>query len=240
MSKLVITILLTWISSLAISQTTFNISYDRTIDTVQNQSDWAYFNAVLTNPSSVDSVNIRATLLNKNTPFGWAVYLCPSTGCLAYLDTTALILIAPLQVDTFLIKVWTDVMAIGNGNFTMRFENELDSTDFVDTILYINYVPVIVGIEENETKTNYLSQNYPNPFDKTTTINYKLQSLGGEIIVFDMFGRKIKEYSLTEKEGKVIINENLSSGVYFYSLTQQGKIIETKKFIVQSNFNIKP
>tara|TARA_R110002050_G_scaffold194902_3_gene329728 strand:- start:1725 stop:2447 length:723 start_codon:yes stop_codon:yes gene_type:complete len=240
MSKLVITILFIWISSLAISQTTFNITYDRTVDTVQNQSDWAYFNAVLTNPSSVDSVNIRATLLNKNTPFGWSVYLCPSTGCLAYFDTTASVLIAPLQTDTFLIKVWTDVMAIGNGDFTMRFENELDTTDFINTTLFIRYVPVIVGIEENESQNNYLSQNYPNPFDKTTTINYKMQTLGGEIVVFDMYGRKIKEYSLIGKEGKVIINENLSSGIYFYSLRDQNKIIETKKFIVQSNVNVKP
>ena len=240
MDKVFITILLVWISSLANSQTTFSVSFDRTVDTVQSQTDWAYFNVILTNPSTVDSVNIKATILSKNVPFGWSIYLCPSTRCLTYIDTTASVLIVPLQSDTFLIKVWTDVMAIGNGNFTIRFENEADSTDFVDTVLYINYVPSVIGIEENVIKTNHLSQNYPNPFSEKTTINYKLQMEEGTLVISDIFGKIINQYLLQDKEGKITINENLSDGTYFYSLMLQNKIIETKKFIVKSSVKNKP
>lgn len=240
MKKILIVTFFTLTSSLAIGQTTFNISFDRTIDTVEVQTDWAYFNAVITNPSTIDSINVKATIINKNILFGWSIYLCPSTGCLTYIDTTASVLIAPLQTDTFLIKVWTDVMVIGNGNFTIRFENEADSMDFVDTALYINYVPAVVGIEENEIKTNHLSQNYPNPFSEKTTINYKLQMVGGTLVISDIFGKIINQYLLQDKEGKITINENLSDGTYFYFLMLQNKIIETKKFIVRSSVKNKP
>ncbi len=240
MKKIIIAVFFTWISSLGFSQIAFNISFDRTIDTVEVQTDWAYFNAIITNPSTIDSVNIKATIINKNILFGWSIYLCPSTGCLTYIDTTASVLIPPLQTDTFLIKLWTDVMAIGNGDFTVRFENEADSTDFINTTLFVKYVPFVVGVEEVKSQNNYLSQNYPNPFNQSTTINYKLQMAGGTLIISDIFGRKINQHFLQGKEGKIIINENLSSGIYFYSLIHQNKIIKTRKFIVQNSVKNKP
>ncbi len=81
-----------------------------------------------------------------------------------------------------------------------------------------------------------LMQNYPNPLNPSTTINFKLPS-GNRVILklFDALGREVKtlidEY---RGPGNHSINLNasgLSSGVYFYRL-QAGKFIDAKKLVI--------
>jgi len=82
-----------------------------------------------------------------------------------------------------------------------------------------------------------LSQNYPNPFNQSTIFNFQC-SIAGHII--------IKAYDISGKELMTLVNERkpagkyevrfdagvLSSGIYFYSLTADGKTIETKKAVL--------
>lgn len=82
-----------------------------------------------------------------------------------------------------------------------------------------------VGVDEGkEIPTEFaLYQNYPNPFNPTTLIKYDLP-VGGLVTlkVFDVLGREVLTLVNEEKEaGKhtVLFNsQNLSNGVYFYSL----------------------
>jgi hypothetical protein len=81
-----------------------------------------------------------------------------------------------------------------------------------------------------------LSQNYPNPFNPSTTIQYSIpQGSTVRIKVFDIMGKEIKtlvdEY---QQKGIYTIDfnaANLSSGVYFYSLTA-GDYTSTKKMVL--------
>jgi hypothetical protein len=81
-----------------------------------------------------------------------------------------------------------------------------------------------------------LLQNYPNPFNPVTTILYSVAERGNiKLIVYDILGNRIKVIVDEEKTAGVYTvlfnSENLSSGVYFYTL-QYGSKIETRKMVI--------
>jgi len=107
-----------------------------------------------------------------------------------------------------------------------------------DVVLNVKYDPS-VGVEnEKKLPSDYkLSQNFPNPFNPSTTISYELKSSADvEIIVRDVLGQKVKEISQGyQSPGKYNLPfnaNNLSSGTYLYSLIVDGKPIETKEMMV--------
>ncbi len=80
-----------------------------------------------------------------------------------------------------------------------------------------------------------LNQNVPNPFAEQTTINYYLPDdfTRAQIIFLEPSGKIIKTVDLTDK-GKGQLNvfaNDLTSGIYTYSLIVDGQVIETKKMI---------
>ena len=85
--------------------------------------------------------------------------------------------------------------------------------------------------------TNYvLHQNYPNPFNPTTTIRYELPQDGiVSIEVYDMLGQKIRtqlnEFKKADRYELEFNGDNLSSGVYLYSI-RVNDFIETKKMVL--------
>ncbi len=95
----------------------------------------------------------------------------------------------------------------------------------------------VVGISSNTSEVPGgfdLYQNYPNPFNPSTKISYKLQSSSYiELSVYDITGKLIS--NLVSKQQSAGIHEtefdanNLSSGVYFYALSADGKQIGVKR-----------
>jgi beta-xylosidase len=81
-----------------------------------------------------------------------------------------------------------------------------------------------------------LEQNFPNPFNPSTIINYALPASGFVTLrVFDMLGREVAILVNEQKSaGKYSLRfdgRSFSSGVYFYWL-QADKFIETKKLVL--------
>ena len=83
-----------------------------------------------------------------------------------------------------------------------------------------------------------LVQNYPNPFSKTTIIEYNIQSEfnTAEIMIFDNDGNLKKTLKIIEKgKGSFVIDSiTLSLGSYYYSLVVNEVIIDTKHMILQN------
>ena len=82
-----------------------------------------------------------------------------------------------------------------------------------------------------------LLNNYPNPFNPSTVINYRLASTNLiDLIVFNARGKKVWAAGTKKQDaGKYSISFNgskLNSGIYFYSLSVNGKITQTKKMIM--------
>lgn len=86
-----------------------------------------------------------------------------------------------------------------------------------------------------------LEQNYPNPFNPTTKISFTIPSSGNDLSAFTT----LKIYDILGREITALVNEkksaghyeidfnasNLSSGIYFYTLSS-GNFIQTKKMLV--------
>ncbi len=82
-----------------------------------------------------------------------------------------------------------------------------------------------------------LYQNYPNPFNPRTIIKYELQITSYvKLAVYDIQGKEIMTL-VNQKQnlGKYQVDfsgNGLSSGVYFYSLLVDNRLIDTKKMIL--------
>jgi hypothetical protein len=88
----------------------------------------------------------------------------------------------------------------------------------------------------------FLYQNYPNPFDVTTVINYSLVKSGYVCLkVYDLLGREIvtligevKAAGLhtVEWDGKNSAGQDVNSGIYFYQLVNENGLKKTKRMIL--------
>lgn len=102
--------------------------------------------------------------------------------------------------------------------------------------------PVSMNTNVIDAAQNFLGQNYPNPAENSSSIDFNLAQNGKvKIQLYDITGRIVK--TITEKEyvaGKHTVTidnfETLASGSYFYKMevTANGKSIftETKRMIV--------
>ena len=113
----------------------------------------------------------------------------------------------------------------------------VDTTDNEWVILaYTN--PVTTGIEgSTELPDDYfLSLNYPNPFNPSTTIEYVLPHSGVvSLIVYNLRGEEvIRLVDSFQQAGEYTSNwnaSNVSSGIYFYRL-RSGDFVQTKKMVL--------
>ncbi|MCY7361064.1 MAG: SBBP repeat-containing protein [Ignavibacteria bacterium] len=115
----------------------------------------------------------------------------------------------------------------------------------------IKYTQTLTGVYANpfETPSEFkLEQNYPNPFNPNTIISFSIlenvksemsTSQGGsnvKLIIYSSLGNEVATLVNERKNAgsyEVEFNgSNFSSGIYFYSLTVDGNLIDTKKMIL--------
>ena len=128
-------------------------------------------------------------------------------------------------------------------------KNEIDT--FIDDVVesaidWINNASSVEELNDEEISGYHLGNNYPNPFNPTTSIKYQIPQLSFVTLkVYDVLGNEIitlvneqkpaGEYNVKFR----IDNLELTSGIYFYQLlvgnsstgTEQS-YIETKKMIL--------
>ena len=96
---------------------------------------------------------------------------------------------------------------------------------------------IYVGVDDELNANFSLEQNFPNPFNGTTEINFSLKTAGEvSLTVNDLQGRTIanllNDSKLPSGEHHASFDsEMLSPGIYFYTLSMNG-VQQTKKLIV--------
>jgi len=95
----------------------------------------------------------------------------------------------------------------------------------------------IVSVEiENQPTAYSLTQNFPNPFNPSTTIQYTIPQSGEvRLSVFNGLGEEVKTL-VNETKGPGVYEVEFSandfpSGIYFYKI-QAGNFVDTKKMIL--------
>ena len=118
------------------------------------------------------------------------------------------------------------------------------ASDHLPIVSDFEMTPVTsLAIDDNEFPKYFsLEQNYPNPFNPTTTIKYSIPNVGArralplQIVIYDVLGNEVT----------VLVNENkspgfyeiefnadrLPSGIYFYKLVADNKLIAVKKMVL--------
>ncbi|UCC78984.1 MAG: T9SS type A sorting domain-containing protein [Candidatus Zixiibacteriota bacterium] len=114
----------------------------------------------------------------------------------------------------------------------------LSTTDVMQEICLIRFESEQVGIEPDipQAQAIYLSPNYPNPFNASTTIKYGISR--PEFVslkIYDLLGRRVQilvEEYLEEGNHSITFDAaDLPSGIYFVKL-QAGETVETKRMVL--------
>ncbi len=121
---------------------------------------------------------------------------------------------------------------------TRNIDWPMDKHDLYLTSMYGFNIPTNLKTDKNNTCVTdfYLYQNFPNPFNPITIIEYSIpKSQFVTIKIFDLLGREIVTLVNENKSighYKVRLDaSNLSSGIYLYQI-KAGKFIETKKLVL--------
>ncbi|MCC7431841.1 T9SS type A sorting domain-containing protein [bacterium] len=156
----------------------------------------------------------------------------------------------PAEISTKSILFPFQILPDSSKKILLNFISQLPGT-YTDTIkIYTNQQvdgikQVIVNAEittvseenKNEPESFNLSQNFPNPFNPNTKINYKLNDKTGKLTIFNIRGQLVKTFWLKNQTGSVEWNgsdnfgKQVSSGIYFYKM-EAGNFSETKKMLL--------
>lgn len=138
-----------------------------------------------------------------------------------------------------------DPVYLEAGTHIMRFEFDTDFASEKNNWL-MSFSNIVVE-KSNEVSSELesglpsefsLAQNYPNPFNPSTEINFSIPSTGGvKLQVYNMLGQKVSElFSGIKIKGSHSITfdaTGLSSGVYFYQLEFEGKVLSNKMLLMK-------
>ncbi len=110
------------------------------------------------------------------------------------------------------------------------FDTLNNSTNLIRVLNYFEGAPQV--FEDAFT----LSQNYPNPFDGSTRIEFNLPYAGtARFVVTDALGRQVIERTAYYSSGRQTIafsRDDLPAGIYYYSVEYRGKRL-MKKMVVR-------
>jgi len=141
-------------------------------------------------------------------------------------------------------QTWLDAASSNFGWIVIGGENATKSAKSIDSregnngpTITVNYdVLSSVNEEVNNPKVFALSDNFPNPFNPSTTIKYQLaKNSDVELAVYNLTGQKVAILvSGAQVAGNYNISfdaKNLASGIYFYSL-KAGSFSQIKQMVL--------
>jgi len=146
--------------------------------------------------------------------------------------------------DTQHVTVTYQLTTGAAGNDSLRYMASCADISFNESekVAVSEWKPITVGttaiddVENGVVKGFALKQNFPNPFNPSTTIRYEVnQRALVNLSVYDLTGKQVTELvNSIENTGSHEIKfdaTNLPSGVYLYKLTA-GSFVQMKKMVL--------
>lgn len=163
-------------------------------------------------------------------------YFCPDNECLDHQVNDVAVRVEPMQtLSNFQIGLEA---GLANGISSARYLvfNRHNSSETLEFDL-------LFAVEERSAKEDIYSSPhiilrdvYPNPVVDYAYVNYDLinQEIDAKIIIHNILGNPIDEYSLPSSENLVKIRaESMNAGIYFYTLYLDNEGVMTRKIIVK-------
>ena len=126
----------------------------------------------------------------------------------------------------------------GIDSFTFRASDGVFSNEGTFSIT----INPVVKSEQFNPSSYFLSENYPNPFNPSTTLSYFIPEEGLVAIdIYNINGQRVKTYTSGRKaSGKHSIQWNgkdekglkMESGIYLYTMNIDGRVADTKKMLL--------
>jgi hypothetical protein len=114
------------------------------------------------------------------------------------------------------------------------FDNK-NPLDAVSVIFKI--ISATVGIDDYTTQNEVVINAYPNPASSDITVEHDFihkETNDIRIHLFDATGAVVKSVEVNPIDNKTKINlSGFASGVYFYAVEKEGKIVATQKLIIK-------
>jgi len=118
-----------------------------------------------------------------------------------------------------------DIFLDKNGDIYVAGLSYIDNINHhvTTTIKYSLEIPSLINAQFNSIPKTIVYQNFPNPFNPITTIEYELETKSDvQIYIYDISGRKVKTLvDQNQNSGKHSVTldaSDLASGVYIYKL----------------------
>ena len=197
---------------------------------IMGDTDWTYYYKELTVPTSTNYFDI---LLISETPNSGMSY--------AWFDNVGLI-------------EWNDWEfqsndpTIMNPNDYYFYQVRTDEPLATATVKYVEtaYGPIPqVGIDDEPVQHQVISQvrNFPNPFNNSTKISFTLKENVEDVAVkiYNIKGQLIRELQIQDLklkmnevfwDAKDSFGKNAANGIYFYTISSDGKILATQKCLL--------
>jgi hypothetical protein len=231
MTKSFLHIALFLLTVLPVSAQTFGALPNDSVEGTFHVNDWASDYIYLRN-NSVSSLSLSyQTISNTMTPAGWDVVLCTNSACFPYVPASGT-LGSITAGDSAYVHVQCGFMGIAGTQQIRLRVYETGNPSNCDTITFLYHALTTIGFGDNTAEFQNLSQNFPNPFSETTTIEYDLAGETGELILSDVSGKVISVYALNSPNGQITIGGFLP-GIYFYTLSNDNGMIARRTMIVQ-------
>jgi hypothetical protein len=142
--------------------------------------------------------------------------------------------IGPGQVNEQFYGDYSPQDVPGKSRIMYVFFDMNNRNDSVAVIVEFNASPAAIG--DDLAKSVSFSEAYPNPAINKVKIDYSIMANvnNARIIITNMLGSKVKEIVLEELSGTASIEvSGFLSGIYFYSLVADDKLVLTRKFVVK-------
>lgn len=176
--------------------------------------------------------------------------------CGISIDTLGYIYVAGKSPDSFYNENFLTIKydSLGNEIWIARYKHTISSYDMPNTIsidnagnIYLsgrttdlNSTGILtlkysktVGLIESKNEKEPLVNTIPNPFETCTMIVSNQELKDASILLYDELGKEVFKINHINQRNIIIPRNNLSNGIYFFRLLENGQIIAKGKIIAQ-------